>query len=1653
MLNSNSNKNIKSKKALSLLLAASIAAGGLSFSAVESYGYHTSLLGIESIKATNSSANPYNVLEIVPDLSSTSIGYYLSEGHELIDWQTILSVQTSEAERREYISNLSYALAAEGIASTDKATPLKINAYTEYKPWEAGAFDEGVFEIKQTHGGDPVFSSENAPDKFEAVDLGSGSYEESSGYQEATGKPEAEYYLNPIYLEKVDAPLADGTHYYYPADGFVKYDFKVPGAITGMFGKTFYQLDDEGNYQLFGTMIEGGDLYINSGEDYYVYTLNPDNKDFPSTTYSEETPYLATKTQYVEAAGTEYEPHFELVERSYTYVGEGNGDYAYDQHKTADGTVSIKYDTVFVPNMFESNNWFARYVMDVENPETKPFITEHTVATPNTLTVDMINQADLIVISNGYTTENIVNKPVTGKADVKIYNTVSSSMTDEVQAALSAATVPVADSDGVIVPIIYTKEDMDGGFIKTDAEFLIEALETYVKANAPTLFDEDGDSDEGYVYKHIFAFGELETAAGNDIEQFITTVFNGQLDDELYTEANSPFKSVIDEINEENLLRQIAGTEELPSIVSLATNTRAIINSVDTRITVMKEKLNVLEIQPIRNPKDDKIDDQEISEIKLAQWMNGSGFTEDMINVETMAITEFVSNIEEISEEYDMIYIGASTEGFNLLDGHPNYNDNSMDGMYYTNVGDRYTMGGIVSAGLINSEFDSSRLVDGYYPVNSVLETRIPGRDLTYSKLEDLVEFVASGFPVIISDTLVNTEIRYTEEPIERSLDFKIAGAMVDTATSDLPTADGDKVLLIESMLVDGAGVNQYGIYTNAVYDWKYLLGSDQKDLADVTDMIANANTGIPTISFEWIEDVMDASGVDKITFKNELSYHNVISEVEEYVGFTNWISVTREGDVFEIISESESSIPTVNIVNPGVVDRVAITGINEKHLDNSSNMDLFIETVRTADNVFAVSDVYHNGLELAKYANLSKPTLSVSSAPAEYTNLDSLVSNGVLEYKFTISNPTDPSPETTNYRIDLLIEQNSDGRFDTNTELLGDLSVTEVATGSSVDANNLKIGTEYKLSKALPLNLSGAIHWKLVATMEGNEKSHDSIDGITYRQSSGITNINVLQILPENKGIAYNSLANVSSFKSMFADLEAKGLYDIDVTTIHVTTLNNMKSNEEIAASGSGGESVEQYLDKFNMIIAGFGDSFGGAQTATSGGFDLESAMAISGYIDTGKSVLVTHDLASMRNLPDKVYPKTSGGTFRSTPYMGFYYNHLLRDKTGLDVYGVTNYDYGLSDYNIFRKDDIIKTGNNYVANEYIGATSVDDTGKSAIDKLVEEGYSIAYKPGSDRTEFVKETHGYSTHSIIISSTEPLNATADTDYEKGKNHETNRITQVNDGLITSYPYNINLEGFGGDGEYMSIASTHQQYYQLNLNNEEIVVWYALGDNGNDRYLNHYNDGGNTYYIYSAGNVTYSGAGHSDAADFTNDEAKLFVNTIIAAYRVGTEGNSIRFDDGSGNAVPPKFIPIVESSEGFSGQIYENKTGSAIEIPFRVTEDNLGTGKTTTVTLLVSENNASYDLELEQSLLSVHQVVNGVKVPLAAGTNLRTGVQYYLYLPEEALDMLYNSAGNKISLMLELTTTFRNPDGSTETVVTPSSGSLNVYEMALHSLV
>ncbi|MCM3750064.1 DUF5057 domain-containing protein [Paenibacillus pasadenensis] len=133
-------------------------------------------------------------------------------------------------------------------------------------------------------------------------------------------------------------------------------------------------------------------------------------------------------------------------------------------------------------------------------------------------------------------------------------------------------------------------------------------------------------------------------------------------------------------------------------------------------------------------------------------------------------------------------------------------------------------------------------------------------------------------------------------------------------------------------------------------------------------------------------------------------------------------------------------------------------------------------------------------------------------------------------------------------------------------------------------------------------------------------------------------------------------------------------------------------------------------------------------------------------------------------------------------------------------------------------------------------------------------------------------------------------------------------VGKINDGLLTRFPFNL-------DAGTPSVASTHSQYFMLDLEDPAVIPWYNIKGGTRDD-----NDSWNHYYTYSKGNVTYSGTGHvftGGSAGFPDWEERLFVNTMYRAYMGSnhkpelTVYSPAAYSEAAGNDIPSyQKIPV-----------------------------------------------------------------------------------------------------------------------------------------------
>lgn len=105
------------------------------------------------------------------------------------------------------------------------------------------------------------------------------------------------------------------------------------------------------------------------------------------------------------------------------------------------------------------------------------------------------------------------------------------------------------------------------------------------------------------------------------------------------------------------------------------------------------------------------------------------------------------------------------------------------------------------------------------------------------------------------------------------------------------------------------------------------------------------------------------------------------------------------------------------------------------------------------------------------------------------------------------------------------------------------------------------------------------------------------------------------------------------------------------------------------------------------------------------------------------------------------------------------------------------------------------------------------------------------------------------------------------------------QAVKQNDGVMTAYPFTL--------GSSVLITTTHNQYFGLDLEQPDLIPWYNIRENNlaasNQAAGRTVGDARNHYYMYTKGNITYSGAGHTSTFS-QQQEKELFSNTMYRAF-------------------------------------------------------------------------------------------------------------------------------------------------------------------------
>ena len=624
-------------------------------------------------------------------------------------------------------------------------------------------------------------------------------------------------------------------------------------------------------------------------------------------------------------------------------------------------------------------------------------------------------------------------------------------------------------------------------------------------------------------------------------------------------------------------------------------------------------------------------------------------------------------------------------------------------------------------------------------------------------------------------------------------------------------------------------------------------------------------------------------------------------------------------------------------------------SAINTKYVDTASNIYELLRN-RTGTTIFAEGEKDTTKLKNAllkthcELTLFSKPVAYKDRTLAENASLTDadIYVNGSssekeLNYQFYITGTS--TEDSSKYTVRLYIDTNADGRYDLETESLSGLILEEAITGKSVSANQLESGHVYNLTKKVE-EYVGILPWKLEIVQNNNSAYRATAEGMcAIKVETTKERLDVLQITANSSNNVYlPNASDVSEFEKKGYNAQTAGVTEkfwyytknLDDFDVHFTRMT-VSQFEDAVKNASDPDSI---LKDYNMLIIGFADCYGGIEST-------KALQAIEDFIDEGKTTLFTHDTTSYHNT------KESG--------WGYTINQYFRDKLGMDRFGL--------------------------ALMYPGTSQ---TAQMSVEDVLKKNKDAAYKNGTLQEEVSTYNtilgYNYVTIKRFLQNG-AISATQTT---------TNKVSKVNDGQITKYPYEI--------PDQFTVATTHAQYYQLDMESDDIVVWYCLDGGENNLYSSSPNNTRNNYYIYNRGNITYSGVGHSGG--LTDTEVKLFVNTMIAAYNATagpldiTITNTDKTTDESGNAFLYVDYDFADNQVAYGEGINLTEEGQTKRIYFKLTEDSIISNKKIYVSYYEdSEEGTKLDL--------ITRTKDGTIVNAKGG--LEAGVEYYVDVSIDSL--------------------------------------------------
>lgn len=1245
--------------------------------------------------------------------------------------------------------------------------------------------------------------------------------------------------------------------------------------------------------------------------------------------------------------------HFAVAsEASYVFVGKGKGSKKLVEVAGGKLDHDLFIDRVFYTGGFKNNNWFENGVflknfsdnnyLSTTNPDYNGEKMKIKVVTLTPAGIDAALVANPNYFSNVGLLYIVGSNSLVSGIEPNVYkegNDIDPNTFEIIKNEANLNNLPV---------LIDNKTDAYTG----STNMLELAKELISNRKSVDSVNYDGH----FVNKNVYS---LDYDKGNTpfiFEGFASDFINEKTSDSAFVNKAKDvgFGEVAESIVEENdiLDKDIEGTtdntKKFTLEISKARALEYIISYKMRRKRTTDDVVKILDIEPAKVVGQKDIDSQRMKD-KVKNWFEPNGKSIKHTS-ETVPTYELIGRNEDLSD-YDLIYMGLDTSSFNMTDKIPqeveigevvlnpvHIPERWVDDIHKLPITTRVTL----SADVRTDPNTGIEYIANTYPeqeytepaatiqqiVNGKTQYKIPGynmprRRIIKTKAIRYVDSLETSYHTVYNDTKMNGLIYSNVGDIYKAFNgyanVLFRGGLLDT---DYLDPNGK---------VNGKQPGANGRYNN--------IEAYKDEDPDSDGIKYNFKRGLSESDYHNGDTYIDKARSDDIEYRfagNDITEEK-LNRLKEYIKL-GYPIVFADG----FVKTSGSSL----IVNDYLIDNSSrmyeLVDFAIKWRDNPSNKqkNVIFEKVDEKLNANDLNSLITN-------INLPKPEIKLEERHLEKdidipgrTTDYSRINNRTLEINFKLLNKGFEN-DKVKFKLSLYVDSNSDGKFSGTREIINPRYYT-VLKDNVIHKGKLTSSKTswYKITYKLPRYYVGIVPWKIrIESVDGNGLNrYTSATGFGYVQNAGAAKkINILQIKSSDnvqshynenyKGdytrykfnnlfyynyrdtagnlltfkdpsIRYNNwigegtfdMADNALFKELLDEVKNTGDFDITIKSVSPETLIywyndwRMKNPDKRPL-----EYFDATATKYDMIVMGFGDSY----TLPNVNNCLEP---IQDWANSGKPILYTHDCTSQVN-------------YRGTSSWNYDLNRMIRGLVGLDRYGVLNnwplrVGTGADKNNAVTKFEKTKypTIAANTSDNSVTSSRLFEIAKENAERNNKDIKDIAYEPRSNKTKIVKEVQGFTNGSLVyLSGNESTNAQFKfaKGYVRSERH-TNRVEQINKGQITTYPFKIEKE--------LEVAKTHYQPYQIDFNEDDdedgesdLIVWYTLAsrESMKNNPASEYNlaprDVRNNYYIYTKGNITYSGVGHEKVTG--REEMKLYVNTLIAAYKAAMVPPSIEFKE------------------------------------------------------------------------------------------------------------------------------------------------------------